>query len=171
MKHKLILIMAVIIGYSSLAFANFEKNFKKSIKEKVDIDVEIQLKKPLRSFDGQYFVIGRTANGNIFPVIVSTDGKHFVGLSSVMNFSKEDSKMIMDEINKAGEEKMKSDREALLKLFAEFKDYDFIALEGKTKNLPTKIVVTDPDCPYCRKHLEEIEKDLFMKRKLSLRLN
>lgn len=149
-----------MLGFASFAFGNFEKNFKQSIKELTNIDVEIQVKKQLKSFNGEYFVIGRTKSGEIFPVIVSQDGKHFIGLSSVMNFSKEDSAMIMGEINKAGEEKMKADEAGLKKLFSSFKESDFVILKGEKENLPTKIVVTDPDCPYCRKHLEAIESQL-----------
>lgn len=149
-----------VLGFASFAFGNFEANFKKSIRDLTNIDVEIQVKKELKSFNGEYFVIGRTKGGDIFPVIVSKDGKHFIGLSSVMNFSKEDSKMITEEINKAGAAKMQADKQALGKLFASFKESDFVTLQGEGKDLPTKIVVSDPDCPYCRKHLENVESEL-----------
>ncbi|PKT79083.1 thiol peroxidase [Helicobacter winghamensis] len=158
--RKIALGLLFVLGFASFAFGNFEKNFKQGIKELTGVDVEVQVKKQLKSFNGEYFVIGRTSGGDIFPVIVSQDGKHFIGLSSVMNFSKEDSKMITEEINKAGEAKMKADAEGLKKLFSSFKESDFVVLKGERKNLPTKIVVTDPDCPYCRKHLEGIEAQL-----------
>lgn len=157
---KKIAFVLFLLGFTSFAFANFERNFKQGIKDLTDIDVEIQIKKKLKSFNGEYFVIGRTKGGDIFPVIVSQDGKYFIGLSNVMNFDKDDSKMITEEINKAGEAKMKADKKELKKLFSGFKESDFVALKGEGKDLPTKIVVTDPDCPYCRKHLEEIESEL-----------
>ncbi|MBX7490523.1 thiol peroxidase [Helicobacter turcicus] len=157
---KIALRLLCVAGLFSFAFGNFETNFKKSIKELANIDVEIQVKKQLKSFNGEYFVIGRTTSGDIFPVIVSKDGKHFIGLSSVMNFSKDDSKMIMEEINRAGEAKMKADAKELKKLFSGFKESDFVTLRGEGENLPTKIVVTDPDCPYCRKHMESVESQL-----------
>ncbi|MDE5592256.1 MAG: hypothetical protein K2I63_04820 [Helicobacter sp.] len=68
--------------------------------------------------------------------------------------------MIREEIAKASLAKEKQDSSALNKLFKEFKENDFIFLEGNKKNLPTKIVVSDPDCPYCREHLSKIEKEL-----------
>ncbi|TLD84474.1 thiol peroxidase [Helicobacter sp. MIT 11-5569] len=157
---KIALGLVFVLGIASSAFGDFDKNFKQGIKELTNIDVEIQVKKKLKSFNGEYFVIGRTKKGDIFPVIVSQDGKYFIGLSSVMNFSKDDSKMIMEEINKAGEAKMKEDSKALNALFEEFKESDFVVLKGEKENLPTKIVVTDPDCPYCRKHLKDVESQL-----------
>ena len=157
---RLVFSLFGLLCITSFAFADFDTNFKKSIKELTNVDVEVQFKKALKSFDGQYFVIGRTKGGDIFPVIVDKNGQYFMGLSSVMNFSKEDSKIIMDAINEAGEAKMKEDSKALNKLFKEFKESDFITFSGEGKNLPTKIIVTDPDCPYCRKELQNIEKRL-----------
>lgn len=144
----------------SFAFGDFDKNFQKSIKELANIDVEVQFKQALTSFKGGYFVLGRTKRGEIFPVIVSEDGKYFIGLSNVMSLNKEDSQIIRETINQASAAKMQEDKKALTKLFKSFKESDFITLQGEGKNLPTKIIVTDPDCPYCRKELEKIEERL-----------
>lgn len=157
---KIFLNVALVASFASLATAGFEENFKASVKKRADIDAEVQLKKPLKSFKNQYFVIGRTQNGEIFPVIVSQDGDYFVALSSMMNLNQEDSQMIMEELNKAGDEKEKRDTKILNELFASFNANDFIYLKGEGENLPTQIIVTDPDCPYCRKHLEMIESEL-----------
>ena len=159
MKQLVIGFLSVLCA-ANIAFADFDTNFKQSIKELTNVDVEVQFKKALKSFEGQYFVIGRTKSGDIFPVIVDKNGKYFIGLSSVMNFDKEDSRVIMNAINEAGEAKMKEDSKALNKLFKEFKEGDFVTLSGEGKNLPTKIIVTDPDCPYCRKELGNIEARL-----------
>lgn len=157
---KAFLNITILTSLVSFAMAGFEENFKISVKKLAEIDAEVQLKKPLKSFKNQYFVIGRTQSGEIFPVIVSQDGNYFVALNSMMNLNKEDSQMIMEELYKAGEAKEKQDAEVLNALFASFNAKDFIFLKGTSDNLPTKIVVTDPDCPYCRKHLEEIESEL-----------
>lgn len=157
---KLVLTLAITSSFASFALAGFEDNFKKSVKNFADVNVEIQLKKPLKSFKNQYFVIGRTQGGDIFPVIVSQDGSYFVALSNMMNLDKEDSNMIREELKKAGEEKEKKDSKALNELFASFTPSDFIYLKGESEGLPTKIVVTDPDCPYCREQLETIESEL-----------
>ena len=159
MKQLVIGFLSVLCA-ANIAFADFDTNFKQSIKELTNVDVEVQFKKALKSFEGQYFVIGRTKSGDIFPVIVDKNGQYFMGLSSVMNFSKEDSRVIMNAINEAGEAKMKEDSKALNQLFKTFKESDFITLNGEGKNLPTKIIVTDPDCPYCRKELQNIEMRL-----------
>lgn len=157
---KFILCAVYTAIMASCAFANFDVNFKKGIKELTNVDIEIQLKKPLQSFKGEYFVIGRTSNGEIFPMIVSQDGKHFIGLSNIMSFSQEDSEMISKEMQQASEAKMKADSKALNRLFKSFKESDFITLTGQGKNLPTHIVVSDPDCPYCRQHLQSVESQL-----------
>lgn len=158
--QKLVLTIAITSSFVSFALAGFEDNFKKSVKNFADVNVEVQLKKPLKSFENQYFVIGRTQGGDIFPVIVSQDGSYFVALSNMMNLDKEDSNMIRGELKKAGEEKEEKDSKALNALFASFTPSDFIYLKGESEGLPTKIVVTDPDCPYCREQLETIESEL-----------
>lgn len=158
--QKFFLSIAVMTSLASFAVAGFEENFKKSIKNLSGVETEVQLKKPLKSFKNQYFVIGRTQSGEIFPVIVSQDGNYFVALSSMMSLAKEDSMMIMEELNKAGEEKEQKDVKVLQTLFASFTPNDFIFLKGEGENLPTTIVVTDPDCPYCREQLKEIESKL-----------
>ena len=159
MKQLVIGFLSVLCA-ANIAFADFDTNFKQSIKELTNVDVEVQFKKALKILEGQYFVMGRTKSGDIFPLSVVKNGKYFIGLSSVMNFDKEDSRVIMNAINEAGEAKMKEDSKALNKLFKEFKEGDFVTLSGEGKNLPTKIIVTDPDCPYCRKELGNIEARL-----------
>ncbi|MDD6055728.1 MAG: thiol peroxidase [Helicobacteraceae bacterium] len=145
----------------SLSFAdNFQANFAKAIKDSSGVSVSVLVKKELESLGGLYFVIGKTQGGDIFPVIVSGDGKYFIGLSSVMHFSKKDSKVIKDSIAKASKDKEEADLVALNKLFKTFSKDDFIFLEGASKNLPTKIIITDPDCPYCRDELKNAEKQL-----------
>ncbi|WP_297811654.1 thiol peroxidase [uncultured Helicobacter sp.] len=158
--QKLIFSITIIASCASFSLAGFDENFKKSVREFAEVEVEIQFKKPLKSFTNQYFVIGRTQGGDIFPAMVSQDGNYFVALSKMMNLNKEDSSMIMEELYKAGEEKEKKDSKALNALFASFSPNDFIYLKGEGEGLPTKIVVTDPDCPYCRKQLETIEEEL-----------
>lgn len=142
----------------TLANANFEDNFKKSIKDLTNIDVQVQFKKELVSFPSSFFVIGKTKGGDIFPVIVNKEGNYFIGLSNVSNLNRIDSAMIKEEIAKATLVKEEQDTLALNKLFKDFKKTDFIYLAGNGRNLPTKFVVTDPDCPYCREHLKNIEK-------------
>ncbi|WP_416826122.1 thiol peroxidase [Helicobacter ganmani] len=158
--QKTILNTAMIVGLASFANAGFEENFTKSVQGFAGVEVKVQLKKPLKSFKNQYFVIGRTQGGDIFPALVSQEGSYFVALSNMMNLDKEDSKMIMEELRKAESAKEKKDTAALNALFSGFNQEDFIYLKGTGKNLPTHIVVTDPDCPYCRKQLEEIESEL-----------
>lgn len=156
---KLIASLVCVFGFANFTFADFEKNFINAIKSSTEIDVKIEVKKPLKSLEGQFFVIASTKNGEIFPVIVGGDGRYFVGLSSVMHFDDSDSKMITDEIYKAGAKYETQKAKKLNALFKTFKASDFVVLESN-KKLPTKIVITDPDCPYCRKELENIEKVL-----------
>ena len=154
---KTITLLTLIL---TLANADFETNFKKSIKELTDIDVQVQFKKELVSFPSSFFVIGKTKGGDIFPVIVNKEGNYFIGLSNVLNLSQADSAMIKEEITKATLVKEEQDTLVLNKLFKSFKKTDFVYLAGNSENLPTKFVITDPDCPYCREHLKNIEKDL-----------
>ena len=72
---RLVFSLFGLLCITSFAFADFDTNFKKSIKELTNVDVEVQFKKALKSFDGQYFVIGRTKGGDIFHVNVDKNGQ------------------------------------------------------------------------------------------------
>ena len=137
-----------------------EDNFKKSIKNIADVEVEVEFKKELVSFPSMFFVIGKTQGGDIFPVIVSKDGEYFIGLSNVLKLSNVDTQMMRDALEKAQKEKEQKDSKVLSQLFDGFLESDFVYLKGDGKNLPTKIVVTDPDCPYCREHLKNVDAEL-----------
>ena len=154
---KIIAILACGLTFASAAL---EENFKKSIKAMADVEVEVEFKKELVSFPSMYFVIGKTKGGDIFPVIVSKEGEYFIGLSNVLKLSNVDTQMMQEALNQAQKEKEARDSKVLKELFSSFKESDFLYLQGEGKNLPTKIVVSDPDCPYCREHLKSINQEL-----------
>ena len=112
------------------------------------------------SVPSMVFVIGKTQGGDIFPVIVSKDGEYFIGLSNVLKLSNVDTQMMRDALEKAQKEKEQKDSKVLSQLFDGFLESDFVYLKGDGKNLPTKIVVTDPDCPYCSEHLKNVDAEL-----------
>lgn len=153
-------IIAILACGLTFASASLEENFKKSIKDMVDVDVEVEFKKELVSFPSMFFVIGKTKGGDIFPVIVSKEGEYFIGLSNVLKLSNVDTQMMSEALSKAQKEKDARDSKVLKELFGGFKESDFVYLKGARENLPTKIVVSDPDCPYCREHLRNINKAL-----------
>lgn len=143
------------------AYADFNANFTKSIKELSGVDVKVEFKKELESFKDTYFVIAKTSKGDAFPVFVSKDGKYLIGFSNVLNLADNDMKMMQEQLKKASEENLARDKQALSKLFASFSKDDFVYLEGNKKGLPTKIVVTAPDCPHCQNQLKgDIDKIL-----------
>lgn len=151
---------ALLLLSLSLCYADFDTNFKQEIKKLAGIDTQIVSKNKLESFKNSYFVIAKTPSGRNFPVIVDEGGKYFIGLNNVANFSQKDSNLIQQELQKASQENKDIQDKALNEAFKQFKSSDFLFLEGSKKNLPTKIVVTDPECPYCRKHLDNIEEEL-----------
>ena len=157
LMKKIIAILACGLTFASAAL---EENFKKSIKAMADVEVEVEFKKELVSFPSMYFVIGKTKGGDIFPVIVSKEGEYFIGLSNVLKLSNVDTQMMQEALNQAQKEKEARDSKVLKELFSSFKESDFLYLQGEGKNLPTKIVVSDPDCPYCREHLKSINQEL-----------
>lgn len=153
-------IIAILACSLTFVNAGLEDNFKKSIKNIADVEVEVEFKKELVSFPSMFFVIGKTQGGDIFPVIVSKDGEYFIGLSNVLKLSNVDTQMMRDALEKAQKEKEQKDSKVLSQLFDGFLEGDFVYLKGDGKNLPTKIVVTDPDCPYCREHLKNVDAEL-----------
>lgn len=157
LMKKIIAILACGLTFASAAL---EENFKKSIKDMTDVEVEVEFKKELVSFPSMYFVIGKTKGGDIFPVIVSKEGEYFIGLSNVLKLSNVDTQMMQEALNQAQKEKEARDSKVLKELFSGFKESDFLYLKGASENLPTKIVVSDPDCPYCREHLKGIDQEL-----------
>ncbi|CAM2900032.1 thiol peroxidase [Helicobacter burdigaliensis] len=148
---KIALILSCMFGF---AYADFNTNFAKSIKDLSGVEVKVEFKKELESFKDTYFVIAKTSNGDAFPVFVSKDGKYLIGFSNVLSLADNDMKMMQEQLKKASEANIAKDKQALSKLFASFAKEDFVYLEGNKKGLPTKIVVTAPDCPHCQNQLK-----------------
>lgn len=144
----------------SLCYGGFDENFTNAVKDFAKIDTKVVSKHKLESFKGSYFVVAKTQEGKSFPAIVSNDGKYFLGLSPAMALSEADIKKIQGEIEILQKEAQKEQSAGLKTLFKSFSDKDFIYLKGDKKNAPVKIVVTDPNCPYCRAHLENVEEVL-----------
>ena len=151
--------LALMCGIG-FCYGGFDENFTKAIKDFAKIDTEVVSKHKLKSFDGNYFVVAKTKEGKSFPAIASSDGKYFIGLSPAMALGEADMKKIQKEIESLQNESKKEQAKGLKALFSSFKESDFIYLKGEKKNAPVKIVVTDPDCPYCRAHLENVEEVL-----------
>lgn len=151
-----ILIGAVAMG--AISSNDFEHNFQKAAKNLVGAEIKVLKKQPLESFKGAFLVLGEFG-GESFPLLVSENGKYFIALSGANALSERDSEFLEKEMGAIFAQKEKADKAALAELFASIPNDRFLLLGNDSKK-PTKIVVSDPDCPYCRDLLNNIESDL-----------
>lgn len=162
-KMSFIKSVAIISVAASIAFAapntTFNKNVENIIKEKMGTDVKVVSSKEMGGQKGVKFVIIEMKEGQRVPMFTSIDGNVIIGFSNLFltndKASEESLKKSMDELQEANN---KAKEAGVLKLFKTIPETSVLTLKGGSKK--TLMVVTDPECPYCRKELEGIREKL-----------
>jgi len=152
---------------------NLNAEIEKTIKEASKQDMKVVEAKKLDSFNNFLFVRMETSSGKQIPVFVSSDGKSFIGFSQILFTPLEKDNTIISgmlqeitvvnkkleatELEKSAEENAGKAQ----KLFSSFAEDRFVFLQSSNPEITkTLVVVTDPDCPYCRQELNQIENRL-----------
>jgi len=160
MRKTLIAISAAMILSITANADAFEDSLSEIMTKNVGMEIKVVEKTELSNWSGVFFtIIESKTNGQRFPLFASKDGKSVIGYSNLMiTPSKEDETKIGNMLNAAKEYNEKSKDGAIKELFAKLDKDSFIALGDPKK--PSIIVVSDPECPYCRKELANINERL-----------
>lgn len=158
---KKILTFVVILGFGMSAFAqDVNKNIQNAIKEVAGIDTKILSVDKIESVSGMAFAVvdGGT---QIFPLFVSTDGKSIWAVPQFFKFSNQkDESMISKRFAEVEEKNTKLSQVKIDELFNKLPKEAFINIDAKVKTDKLLTIVTEPDCPYCRNELNNLENHL-----------
>ncbi|MGP1450161.1 MAG: thiol peroxidase [Wolinella sp.] len=161
MKH----LLSTSLFLSSILFAGtFEENLAKNIAEAARVDAKVISHITLSSLNNLKLALVQTSDGNLFPIYASEDGMSFVGFTPVMKLSDKDSSQVdgmMEELNKLQAKRESEDQVKLVKLFSEIPGDRTLLIKSSSRNAKkTLVIVSDPECPYCKRELDEIEERL-----------
>lgn len=153
----------------SLFAGEIETNIEATIKAASKLDVKVLETKKLEHFNQMLFARLKTPDGREIPVFTSADGKSFIGFASVLySPSEEDNKIVKTMLetvtatNKSLEEAgAQKALEGASKVFENLPQDRYLMIKSSDpKVTKVTIVVSDPDCPYCREELKNIETRL-----------
>lgn len=167
------LAITLIPTFTTKDVAKVNAEIEKTVKEASKQDMKVIEAKKLDSFNKFLFVRMETTSGKQIPVFVSSDGKSFIGFSQILYTPSEkdntlisgmlqeitanNKKLEATELEKSAEENAVKEQ----KLFSSFPDDRFVFLQSSNPEVTkTIVIVTDPDCPYCRQELGQIENRL-----------
>ncbi|MDR2635332.1 MAG: hypothetical protein LBC08_00730 [Campylobacteraceae bacterium] len=153
--------LLILVCLGGLLFAgDFEDNLKKSIKANFGQDVEIISSDKLKSINGLHLTVIKIDSGAI-PFYVSEDGKSLLAISEPFLFAHESDKDLLtqrisdiNKINSSAKNKLVDD------IFDKVPKEAGILLKSKNKTDELLTIVTDPDCPYCRNELANLNEHL-----------
>lgn len=168
MKLLKILGLSVALVAMVQAADDLEKNLVALIKDKIKEDAVIVKTEPLKSVPGIKLVIVEIkGKGDRFPALTSDKGDLFIGYNPRGIFSDNDGfnkqmETTMKELQGYMQE-LQTKREAekipkLKELFKSLPEDQWITVNGTDKKKKTKYIISDPECPYCRKELGNIDK-------------
>lgn len=149
------------LALGSLSFATtMEENLQSAIKKVAGVDIKVITSKEIKSM-GVNLVIAQAPDGSKFPIYASKDGTSFIGFSSVMGFPDEEMRLVQIELDTIAKANQGAMKEQTSKLFASLPKERFLFLPSSDKSVKKSlIVVSDPDCPYCKQELGNIEERL-----------
>lgn len=151
-KTILFLLSALILNAGEL-----ETNIPMLLKQKANMDVKVV--KTVDVSTNLKFILVEDKNGMQMPVIGTANGDTVMAFSQEFITSKED---VNKNIKTAIEGMVASNKKATDKqaqsLYTKIPQEGVLKLEsGKSKTI---VIVSDPECPYCRKELENIDAKL-----------
>jgi thiol:disulfide interchange protein DsbC len=158
---KMLLCWIFIGGFAVALDSDIEKALPDNIKTAFGVNAELVSINELKSIKGLHVAILKSDDGKFLPLYVSDDGKSFLPISNLYYFSNQDDKNLIDKTiddikrlsNQAIDERMDA-------IFNSIPKEAFVSIKSDIKTDDLITIVTDPDCPYCRKELENIKERL-----------
>lgn len=144
---------------SILLFAGeFENKIESLLKKEIGMESEVV--KSLDIDEGLKFVIVEAKKtGMRLPIFATSNGNSILGYTKEFFTSRQSvTKKIEQEIEALMEHNKKTRDKEIQKLIARIPQNAIIKLDNKKDK--TLVVISDPECPYCRNELRNIEKRL-----------
>lgn len=156
------LAITLIPTFTTKDVAKVNAEIERTVKEASKQDMKVIEAKKLDSFNKFLFVRMETTSGKQIPVFVSSDGKSFIGFSQILYTpSEKDNTLISGMLQEITANNTEENAVKEQKLFSSFPDDRFVFLQSSNPEVTkTIVIVTDPDCPYCRQELGQIENRL-----------
>ncbi|MDR0468332.1 MAG: hypothetical protein LBG67_05745 [Campylobacteraceae bacterium] len=158
---KKILVSTLLLGFGVNIFAqSVNENIQNTIKEMSGIDTKVLSVNNFESVSGMA-IATIDVGSEIIPIFASTDGKSVWAIGQFYQFSSQkDSDMMVRKVAEI-EEKNKGFKSGKIDEMLKTLPKDgFVNIDAKIKTNKLLTIVTDPDCPYCRNELNNLEKHL-----------
>ena len=158
---KIILTSALLLLPS--AFAGMESNLAALLQSRAGTVIKIVKVYDLESFKGVKFVsIEEIASSQRYPIFASSEGNSVIGYSNLFfSDSEKDNATIQDALKEIQNHNKGAKDKKLSEIFSQIPEKHYINLQSTGKNVSkTTVVITDPECPYCRGELKNIEEKL-----------
>lgn len=159
---KKIAISLLFLGLGANLFAqSVNENIQNVLKEISGFDTKVISVDKLKSVNGVSVAILEDASEQRFPIFVSNDGKSVWALSQFFKFSDEsDNELIMKKISELEGVNDSLKNTKIDDMLKSLPREGFVNINAKIKTDKLLTIVTDPDCPYCRKDLEQFKNHL-----------
>jgi thiol:disulfide interchange protein DsbC len=169
---KKFLFLTIVFCVSVFAVDEYKQTLEKAIFSVNKMQLKVLSVDELKSTKSLKFVTAQVPDGRRIPFYASEDGKSFIGFSGLLYFSvSQDMDLIKNriaeldtynkKIQKNAEEKTKKETEKKINdLLATLPKESFLQIGSNVKTDKVLTIITDPDCPYCRKELDMIEERL-----------
>lgn len=151
------LFITILMAFNFLIAADFDSNIKDLFLKKAGLKItsikSIDLDQNLK------FLIITDDKYSKFPVFATADGKNIIAYSgNFLSANDEVYAKIKTELDTLAMQNQKQAEKEAQGLYSKIPQEGILKLEsGKSK---TVVIVSDPECPYCRKELENLENKL-----------
>lgn len=156
----------ILIGVAFLAFGanifaqSVNENIQNALKEASGFDTKVVSVSEFESIPGMSIAI-ISSDGQAFPLFVSRDGKSIWAVSPFYKFSNQkDNDMMAKKLAEVEEQNKNLSGAKIDELFNKLPKEAFVNIDAKIKTNKLLTIVTEPDCPYCRNELNNLEKHL-----------
>lgn len=156
MKILKIVLLGALFSVAAIA-GKFESNIEAMFKN--EIGMEAKIVKSIEVDKGLMFVVAESKDSGMqMPIFASSGGKAIIAFSEKFFVESESVKAkIADEIDKVVANNQKAKSKEIKKLLKELPKESFLEIGSGDKEM---LVISDPECPYCRQELANIEKRL-----------
>ncbi|CAE10769.1 protein disulfide-isomerase [Wolinella succinogenes] len=149
---------------ASLALAkSFEENLEALVQTKTGMPIKVVKSYELEGFKEMKFVSVESAtSGQRFPLFASLDGNNIIGFSNLFfTQNAKNDEIVQNAIKEIQNFNETAKGKKLNEIFKSIPENRYVNLKSTGNNVKkTLVVVTDPECPYCRNEMKTIEEKL-----------